>query len=221
MLAENDTDKLKPIGPYLIGQVVGYVELKSNQHSRCLVGGSWYVISLEPHQGRLATAELAQAGLVPYLPLSYGPERHGRGQVRSGARPMFGPYMFVKCEDQHWGLVTRTRGVRRILGFEGRPESVPEGKIEVVRLQEALSFDHETERLRREAVVAGARERGKSGIVWQFSAGDVVRITSGPFAEFNAQLSEAVDSHDRIRAVVSLFGRESPVELSAFQIAAL
>lgn len=218
MLARIEDTKLKPLGPYFVGQLVGYVEPTKQQ---CSVGGEWYVVNFEPARGKLAKAELAERGLVPYLPLLYGPERHGRSQIRSGERPMLGSYMFVKCEPSDWGLVKATRGVSRILGFEGQTVPVPEGAIEVLRLQELLSFQREADRLKVESAARIAKEKGKSGIVWHFSPGDQVRIKSGPFSGFYAQLESAVDSHDRIRAVLSLFGCQTRSDFSAFDIEAL
>lgn len=215
MLAKTGDTKLKPIESYFVGQIVEYIEPVKQQ---CLVGGSWYVVNFEPKRWKLAKSELAERGLVPYVPLIYGPESHGRGQVRSGERPMLGCYMFVQCEPRDWGTVTSARGVRRILGFEGRTVPVPEGAIEVLRLQESLSFEREAERLRLQDAARIAKLKGRSGIIWHFSAGDQVRIKNGPFSGFYAQLESAVDSHDRIRAVLSLFGRSNVTELSAFDI---
>lgn len=213
--------ELKPIGPYVIGQIVGYVDMKQQMVDRCSVMGSWYVVNFEPKQGKRAKTELAEAGLVPYLPLTYGPERHGRGAVRSGAHPMFGCYMFVRCEPKQWGLVKTARGVRRLLGRDESYLSVKDGEIEAIRLRESLSFEDEARRVGFEEARRLANEKGKSGIVWHFSPGDQVRIKNGPFAGFYAQLESAVDSHDRIRAVLSLFGRANVTELSAFDIEAL
>jgi transcription antitermination factor NusG len=72
-----------------------------------------------------------------------------------------------------------------------------------------------------EEAAAVAMAGGKSGIVWHFSEGDRVRIKNGPFAAFYAELQSAVDPHDRIKAFLSLFGRVSLVELSAFDIESL
>lgn len=221
MLARIEDTKLKPIGPYFVGQVVGYVDRQQELTDRCTVAGAWYVVNFEPKQGKRAKTELAEAGLVPYLPLTYGPERHGRGAVRSGAHPMFGCYMFVRCEPKQWGLATVARGVRRLLGLDGQPFAVKDGEIEAIRLQETISFEEEARRIGIEEVRRLAHEKGKSGIVWQFSPGDHVRIKNGPFAGFYAQLESAVDSNDRLKALVSLFGGTCPADFSAFDIEAL
>lgn len=212
-------DVLKPIEPY-IGQIVGYVE---RERPVCVVAGSWYAVCLEPHEGKLAKEEISKHGLIPYLPMAPIRERHGRGMERTVWRPMFGPYLFVKCDPtpQHWRLIMSARGVHRMLGLGGSPLSIGDSEMEVIRLCEAEYAEGETQREVQEEAARIAKAGGRSGIVWHFSAGEKVKIKNGPFAAFYADLETAVDPHDRIKALVSLFGRQSSVELSAFDIEAL
>jgi transcriptional antiterminator NusG len=211
---------LKPIGPWLVGQVVGYVE---RQPKYCTLGGDWYVVATEPKHENLAKGEIADAGLVPYLPMVTRFEKHGRGGLRLMTRPMFPSYILVRCAAiaDHWNKITSARGVRRLLGLDGQPKPIHDGELEVIRLHEAEYAEQETERLRLEQAAAKARLGGKSGLIWHFSPGDRARIKNGPFAGFNAQLKSAVDSRDRIRALISIFGGVSHAELSAFDIEAL
>jgi transcription antitermination factor NusG len=207
---------LRPIGP----QIAELVELERQQ---CTVIGEWFAISVEVRQEQLAKGELAKCGFIPYLPVVWRKERHGRGAMRNVRRSMFVNYMFVKCEPvaEHWQKVATTRGVRRILGQDRRPKAIEEGKMEVIRFVEADSLKAELDRAIEEASAEIAKAGGKSGIVWHFTAGDRVRIKNGPFAGFYAELQTAVDSRDRIRADISLLGGNPLVELSAFDIEAL
>lgn len=204
----------------VIGEVFDYIEPKRSRIDQCIVAGQWYVVNTEPRHEVLARGEIANAGLVAYVPTIFRSEHHGRGQKRSVERPMFPSYLFVKCEANadHWGFVTAARGVHRLLGCGGRPLAVDFGAIEVIRLYEAEELERERVRIRRDEASQKARLGGKSGIVWDFTADERVRIKEGPFRGFNALLEAAVDSHDRIRAVLSLFGRQSVVQLSAFDI---
>lgn len=185
----------------------------------CTVAGQWYVVSIHHQQEELARHEVAARGLVAYLPLDPKRERHGRGSERTRWRPLFGLYMFVKCEPIYWGLVTSARGVRRFLGQDSRPEPVDSDRMEVIRLVEAEKAEAEFERAAKEGILAKAKAGGRSGIIWDFKEGDRRRIESGPFAGFYADLQTAVDVHDRLRVLVNCFGRRSLVELSAFEIA--
>lgn len=187
-------------------------------HQTCEVAGNWYVVIVEHQQESRARSEMAARGLVPYFPVTPRRERHGRGATRTAWRPMLGPYAFVRCMPCQWSLVCGARGVRRFLGQEGVPQSIDGHCLDVIRLIEAE--DAETERVRAlmEAAASAARAKGRSGIVWDYSDGERVRIKNGPFSGFYAHLRAAVDVHDRIRAVMDIFGHESPVELSAFDI---
>lgn len=198
-------------------------DLISEQGHVCLVAGDWYVCSIEPRHEELAKGEVVKHGLVPYLPLCPRRERHGRGAERTMWRPMFGSYMFVRFDltEDNWNRIRAARGVRRLLGCEGKPMPVDDGLIEAIRLYEAEEVEKERLRGVVEEAAVKARAGGKSGLIWHFTAGERVRIKNGPFANFYAELESAVDDHDRIKALVNYFGRKSSTELSAFDIEAI
>lgn len=185
----------------------------------CQAAGDWYVVSIEHQQEDLAKREVAARGMVPYLPMCPKRERHGRGARRTVWRPLLGLYMFVKCLPQQFGNVTSARGVHRFLGMDSRPMAIDEYRIEVIQLVEAEKAEGERKRAAEEDAAAKARAGGRSGIVWDYAEGERVRIRTGAFAGFYADLTAAVDVHDRIRVLVNCFGRRSLVELSAFEIA--
>jgi transcriptional antiterminator NusG len=193
-----------------------------------MAAGKWFAVATEPRHEALAKGEIASQGLITYLPMEPRRERHGHGHLRTVERPIIPTYLFVKCEPiaDHWRRITASRGVRRVLAdITGFPVPVPEGAIEVVRMFEADKVANESARIAAEVAAAEAKARiargERSGIVWHFTPGDRVRIKNGPFAGFCAELESAVDGHDRIRALVSLFGRASTTDLSAFDIEAL
>lgn len=203
---------------YEIGQIVGYVERPAKF---CAVDGDWFVVNTESRQEELAKGEIAEAGLVTYLPTAVRMENRGNGGgLRPMIRPVFSSYLFVKCPAvaDYWHRIASARGVRRLLGLDGTPKPIRFGEVEVIRLYEADCADKEHKRLEKEQAAARARAGGKSGIIWDFSPGDRIRITNGPFAAFYAQLQSAVDGHDRIKALITAFGGVSHVQLSAFDI---
>lgn len=204
-------------GDLKVGDVVGFVERRAKL--ACMVSGSWFGLCTEYRQESLVTSELAETGLVPFWPRLPRQERHGRGQERTILRSMFPGYMLVKCDPtpDHWGRVTSARGVKRLLGI-GRPKCITDEEVEIIRLYETEESEKETDRIAREQARKVAQEKGRSGLVWDFAPDERVRIKYGPFAGFYAQLAEAVDEHDRIKAFVSLFGRESLTEFSAFDL---
>lgn len=178
----------------------------------CRVDGEWYAITASGRQHKRARDEIGALGYVPYLPMENVRVGHGRGSFRMSERPMFGAYMFVRCPGTPgvFSQVATARGVGDIVRIEGQaPRPIKDGAIEAIRLYEA--------KLRG----ADALARTKTGMVWTFSAGDEVRIKSGPFADFYAKLETAVDHRDRIKAAIHYFGRVSVADLSAFDIEAV
>ncbi len=215
-------DTLKPLAPYLIGEVFDYVDPPSKRRNFCLVSGSWFCVCTEPREERLAKGEIVDAGLVVYWPRGITRESHGNGRTRFSLRPLFPSYLFVKCEPHadHWGLITSSRGVRRLLGCDC-PKSITDEEMEVIRLYETEKVEQAEAYASQLKAMLRARKGGKSGLTWHFEPGERVRIKSGPFASFYAQLEKAVDENDRIIALVDLFGRKSRTEVSAFDIEAL
>ena len=207
---------LKPIGSHL-------AELVEAERQQCVSDGNWYVASYEAREQKRIVGEIAERGLVPYIALVPRRERHGRGAERTVYRSMFGLYMFVKCAPTpaHWNLVMCTRGIRRLLGKDGKPKPIEERKMQGIMYVVMLEEEKEADRVAKEAAAAKARARGKSGLVWDFSPEQRVKIKKGPCAGFVAELQTAVDAHDRIRAQLALFGGPRVVELSAFDIEAL
>lgn len=202
---------LKPIAPTLS-------ELVSRPALSCSLLGSWYVVCTEARQEQIAKSEIGDRGLVPYLPIEPRRERHGRGQMRTVERPLMPSYLLVKCEPEDWHKVTSARGVRRLLGIGAAPRSLPDAAVEVIRLREAELWEAEAHRREVEEAAERAKAGGRSGVIWHFSAGDRVRIKAGPCAMFYADLVSAVDGHDRVNAVIKLFGQVWKTELSAFNI---
>ncbi len=208
-------NRLMPISDALGGLV-------QQQDVSCSVSGDWFAVNTEPKHETLAREEIADHGVVVYLPLFTRQERHGKGRMRTVSRPMFPGYLFARCElnDRNYHAIKSARGVHRLLG-NGRPHYIDPGALEVVRLKEAEFAEKEARRVAIEEAARIAKEGGKSGIIWHFTAGDRVRIKTGPFASFYAELDSAVDSHDRLKALVHIFGRKVPTDLSAFDIEAL
>jgi transcription antitermination factor NusG len=197
-----------------------------------VVDGNWYPVCAEPKHEKLARDELAEKGLIPYLPLERVLVNKSYGKIKPETRAMFTGYLFVKClpTPTHWSKITSARGVRWLMMIDGAPPVVPPGAIELVRLVEAEDMEAEFRRIQREQAeiehqreIEAGKQRAlqglKSQILWHFSEGDRVRIKSGPFAGFYADLTSAVDGHDRVKALISILGGVTPLEISAFNIA--
>jgi transcriptional antiterminator NusG len=108
-------------------------------------------------------------------------------------------YVLVNMElnDDSWGLVKGTPGVTGFVGASNEP--VPLTQSEVDRL------------LHREVAV---RERKKA----TFSIGESVKVISGPLSDFSGEISEMNEDASRLKVLVSIFGRETPVEVGFDQV---
>jgi transcriptional antiterminator NusG len=120
-------------------------------------------------------------------------------KVQSEKRTMPG-YVLVNMEmnDDAWGLVKNTPGVTGFVGAE-RNKPVPLSKVEVDRL------------LHRETA---ERPRTRA----QFSIGESVKVISGPLADFSGEIAEINEDAAKLKVLVSIFGRETPVEVNYDQV---
>jgi transcriptional antiterminator NusG len=125
-----------------------------------------------------------------------------KGQKQTKSRKFFPGYIFVNMalDDQTWHLV---RHSSKVSGFVGgtktRPPEVPES--EVLRVTQQMTL--------------GA-EKPKSKI--KFSNGENVTVVDGPFSNFNGTVEEINEEKGKVKVLVSIFGRPTPVELDFIQV---
>jgi transcriptional antiterminator NusG len=108
-------------------------------------------------------------------------------------------YVLVNMDlnEDSWGLVKGTPGVTGFVGASNEP--VPLTQMEVDRL------------LKRETA---ERPRSKA----QFSIGESVKVVQGPLSDFTGEISEINEDASRLKVLVSIFGRETPVEVGFDQV---
>jgi transcriptional antiterminator NusG len=124
-----------------------------------------------------------------------------KGQKKSTERKFFPGYILVQMvlNDETWHVV---KGTQRVTGFVGSartPPAVPE---------------HEVARITNQMVEGAAKAKPK----YSFKDGDTVRVIDGPFANFNGTVEEVRPEKSRLRVLVSIFGRATPVELDFIQV---
>jgi transcription termination/antitermination protein NusG len=125
-----------------------------------------------------------------------------RGQKVNAERKFFPGYVLVKMEmnDDAWHLVKDTPKVTGFLGGGGnKPSPITET---------------EAQRLLKQ-VVEGA-ERPRPSVT--FDIGEQVRVCDGPFNSFNGVVEEIDEDRSRLKVLVSIFGRSTPVELEFTQV---
>ncbi len=118
----------------------------------------------------------------------------------------FPGYILVNMDmnDNTWTLVRQTPGVTQIVGAGDTP--IPLSRAEV-------------ERLLHPGEAAEQREKVKTTV--DYDIGETVRVIGGPLSDFEGQISDINVDQSRLKVLVSIFGRETPVELSFSQVAKL
>jgi transcriptional antiterminator NusG len=125
-----------------------------------------------------------------------------KGEKRTSKRKFFPGYILVRMalDDETWHIV---RGTARITGFVGGAgnKPTPISDDEVARM---------TQQIKEGAVKPKPKIR--------FEEGENVRVTSGPFANFQGFVDEVRPDKEKVRVMVQVFGRATPVELDYTQL---
>jgi transcriptional antiterminator NusG len=125
-----------------------------------------------------------------------------KGQKQTKSRKFFPGYIFVNMalSDETWHLV---RHSSKVTGFVGgqktRPPEVPEA--EVLRVTQQMA-------------VGAEKPRAKIN----FSQGESVTVVDGPFSNFAGTVEEINEEKGKVKVLVSIFGRPTPVELDFIQV---
>ncbi len=124
------------------------------------------------------------------------------GKRKITPKKVFPGYVLVEMimDDQSWYVVRNTQGVTGFVGSPGPGEKpVPLQDKEVKTILKQMGI-----------------EAPKLKI--DFKKGDRIKVTSGPFFDFTGVVDEIQPEKERLRALISIFGRETPVELEFFQV---
>lgn len=121
------------------------------------------------------------------------------GKKQEREEKIFPGYVLVEMimDEDSWYVVRHTSGVTKFVGSAKKP--IPARDSEIKKIINRSSSTQQK-------------------IELDVKAGDKVRITSGPFADFVADIIEVYPDKSKLRANVSIFGRETPVELEYKQI---
>jgi len=124
------------------------------------------------------------------------------GQKRTSERMFFPGYVLVQMEldDNSWHLVKETP---RVMGFIGGKADKP-----------APITDKEADLILQRVQDSEETPRPKT----MFEPGEMVRVTDGPFNDFNGTVEEVNYEKSKLRVAVSIFGRSTPVELDFTQV---
>lgn len=121
------------------------------------------------------------------------------GKRRIVERKIFPGYILVNMivTEDSWYIVRNTPNVTGFVGTGTTPSPMSEDEIKVIQKRMGV-------------------EEPKFNI--DYSVGELVNITDGPFKGFDGQIAEIDESKGKIKVLVSMFGRETPVELDSLQV---
>lgn len=120
-------------------------------------------------------------------------EKNGKRKVVE--RKMFPCYVLVKMDytNDMWHLITGTKGVTGFVGPQGRPMPLNEDEIRRMRLE-------------------------KVTVIIDIAVGDKVKVVNGPLEGFIGDIESIDAGNSKCRVMVSMFGRQTPVELEIVQV---
>lgn len=154
----------------------------------------WYLVQCRPNQNHIALRHLTRQRFDVFMPRQKAHYRW-RGREIAQMRPIFGGYLFLGTDPvaPRWHEISRTPGVSRLIGFGPHgPTSIPS---EIVT---GLMLRCDTEG----CLLPDA----------DYTAGEKVRITSGPFADFVTTI-DAVEPDRRIHVLIEIMGRQARLAL--------
>lgn len=125
------------------------------------------------------------------------------GKKRTVKRKVFPGYVLIEMEvnDRSWYVVRNTPGVTGFVGADSKP--APLTRDEYNKIMKRTSHE--------------APKKTSTNL----EAGQAVKVVSGPLAEFDGVVSEVMPDAGKVKVMVSIFGRETPVELSFDQVSCI
>ena len=169
----------------------------------------WYIIHTQTGQELKVKTSLegkiqqgSAGGLISQVlvPTERVAEVRG-GKKRIFERKFFPGYLLVEMEmtDESWHLVRTTPGVTGFIGAGRRPVSLSEDEVAEILRQTEERKDKPTPRV-------------------TFQKGEGVRVIEGPFTNFSGVIEEVNTARGKLKVLVSIFGRQTPVELEFWQV---
>jgi transcriptional antiterminator NusG len=173
--------------------------------------GEWYVVhSYAGYENRVKTnleTRTTSLNMEEFIFQVEVPQREEtvvkNGQRKQVKQNLLPGYVLVRMDltDESWGAVRNTPGVTGFVGHTHRPSPLS--------LDEVLKFLAPEQEKKEKVVETKAAD---------FEVGESVTVMDGPFATLPASISEIHADSQKLKVLVSIFGRETPVELSFNQV---
>jgi transcription termination/antitermination protein NusG len=170
----------------------------------------WYVLhTYSGHENKVAQTlkqRIETMGLENFIFEALIPTQEKiqirRGQKKTVKEKIFPGYMLIRMvvTDESWLCVRTTQGVTGFVGTGSAPTPLPKHEVEAI--QRFMS-------------------QGTASYKANFTVGEAVKIVEGPFADFIGSVDTIDEGKGKVTVLVSIFGRETPVELDFLQVAKL
>ncbi|MGH9094053.1 MAG: transcription termination/antitermination protein NusG [Acidimicrobiales bacterium] len=192
------------------------VEVPARAESPFDKPGQWFVIHSYAGyenkvksnlQSRIASMNMEERIFEVVIPMEDVIEfKNGKKQVVS--KKVFPGYVMVRLylDDDSWYVVRNTPGVTGFVGLGARP--IPLSRKEVEGILQVEATDGET-------------PAKKSRPRLEYEMGESVRVREGPFADFSGTIADINEDQLKLKVLVNIIGRETPVELDFAQVAKL
>jgi len=179
--------------------------------------GRWYVVHTysgyeNKVKGNLenvvASREIEDSVYEIVIPMEDQIEFKG-GKKVTVSKKVFPGYILLRCEldDETWSAVRGTPGVTGFVGPGTKPVPLSRKEVEGILQVEIIGGDQPAPKRTRPRL--------------EYEVGETVRVKEGPFADFSGQIDEINEDQLKLKVLVNIFGRETPVELEFSQVAKL
>ena len=128
------------------------------------------------------------------------------GKKQVVQKKMFPGYLLVRCflDDDSWYVIRNTPGVTGFVGAGNKPSPLPRRDVETFLAVKDEDVEVQT-------------KKGRARL--EHELGETVRVKEGPFANFSGEIVEINEDQLKVKVLVDIFGRETPVELDFSQVA--
>jgi len=178
--------------------------------------GSWYVVHTYAGyenkvksnlESRIASMNMEDRIFECVIPMEDVIEFKGGKRV-TVQKKVFPGYLLVRCEldDDSWRVVRNTPGVTGFVGLGAKPTPLSRKEVESILQVQAGGTEGTPKKARHRPM---------------FEIAESVRVREGPFADFTGTIAEINDDQMKLKVLVNIFGRETPVELEFSQVAKL
>jgi transcriptional antiterminator NusG len=178
--------------------------------------GRWFVVHTQSGyekkvkqnlEARIVSMNAEESIYEVVIPMEdYVDFRNGKRVVAQ--RKMFPGYLLVRSQldDQAWFVIRNTPGVTGFVGQGAKPSPLPRRDVEAFLVPKGGT---------EEQVAQRAKPR------LEYEVGETVRVKEGPFADFSGEVIEINEDQLKLKVLVNIFGRETPVELEFSKVAKL